>query len=312
MNESFINFKDAPRAEKSQRRKSWVYGVATILGIIILLYIYNLSRAPTGAIYPVNIRIERGNSLPIVADKIYAAGLVKSKSMLRLYTAAIGADKTISAGIYSFKSPMSLMAVASKIKSGEFDVPLIKATIPEGYTNEDIIERLSNLYSKYQTPDEAVAFASELRTLTNGKQGYLFPETYYFFPDEMPSVIVNKLEDEWKKRVEASGTVDRKVIVMASILEGESKTHDEMKVIAGILYKRIDKGMYLQVDAATSTYDTLGLPSEPISNPGLAAIDAALHPEKSAYYFYLHDDMGVVHYAKTFEEHKKNIRKYLR
>ncbi len=308
MNESFINFKDAPEMEKKQRR---VF-VFKLLGLVVTLtfaiYFYSLLLAPNNGQYPITIKVERGDSLPVVARKISSAGLVKSESLFRLYTAAIGADKNLSAGIYNFTSPMSLAAIASKIKSGSYDVPLVKLTIPEGFTNEDIISRVAKEFNQSIGSE----FMTEFTALIKDKQGYLFPETYYFFPDEKPITIVSKLEDEWGDRVGTQSKINNKVIVMASILEGESRDADEMKIISGILNKRISKGMYLQVDVATITYSVMGLPDIPINNPGEDAINAALHPEASPYLYYLHDDEGVVHYAKTFEEHKRNIRKYLK
>jgi UPF0755 protein len=308
MNESFINFKDAPEMEKKLKRVFVFKLLGLLIGLAFCFYFFNLFQSPNGNIYPVTIRIERGDSLPIVARKIYNAGIVKSESAFRLYTAAIGADKNLSAGIYNFEGPMSLAAIAGKIKSGLYDVPLVKLTIPEGFTNNDIINRVA---AQFNQPLDS-EFVINFKRLVEGKQGYLFPETYYFFPDEKPEVIVSKLEKEWANRIKGDDGVSKDVIVMASILEGESRGHDEMKVIAGILNKRISKGMYLQVDVATITYSVLGLPSEPINNPGEEAINAALHPESSPYLYYLHDSEGVVHYAKTFEEHKKNIRKYLK
>ena len=70
--------------------------------------------------------------------------------------------------------------------------------------------------------------------------------------------------------------------------------------------------MPLQVDAALETYKTKGLPKNPICNPGLDSIRAAIHPEKSNYLYYLHDKDGVIHYATTFAEHKANKLKYLK
>ena len=69
--------------------------------------------------------------------------------------------------------------------------------------------------------------------------------------------------------------------------------------------------MLLQVDAAPETYKTKGLPTNPICNPGLKAIEAAIHPLNSTYLYYLHDKNGIIHYAKTFAEHKQNKIKYL-
>jgi len=120
---------------------------------------------------------------------------------------------------------------------------------------------------------------------------------------------------------------------MASIIEKESLNGDERQIVSGILWKRISLGMPLQVDATFlyingkasaeltkddlnidspyNTYRNKGLPPGPINNPGLDAIVAALYPKDSPYLYYLHDKKGKVHYAKTFNEHVANKRKYL-
>ncbi len=104
-------------------------------------------------------------------------------------------------------------------------------------------------------------------------------------------------------------------------------------IVSGILWNRLNKGMPLQVDATLgyvtgkssseltvndlksdslyNTYTHKGLPPGPISNPGIAAIGAAIHPDISPYLYYLHDKNGVIHFARTFAEHKQNIAKYL-
>ena len=99
---------------------------------------------------------------------------------------------------------------------------------------------------------------------------------------------------------------------MASILEKEAKGDNDAPYISGILWKRINIGMALQVDAAPVTYDEAGLPSKPICNPGLVSIKAAINPKNSSYLFYLHDDDGQVHYAEDFSEHRSNIAHYLK
>jgi UPF0755 protein len=70
--------------------------------------------------------------------------------------------------------------------------------------------------------------------------------------------------------------------------------------------------MPLQVDAMPDTYKNKGLPNSPIGNPGLKAIEAAIHPQTSPYLYYLHDKNGNIYYAKTFTEHEVNIKKYLK
>ena len=123
------------------------------------------------------------------------------------------------------------------------------------------------------------------------------------------------------------------VIVMASILEREATSSIDRRIIAGILWKRLDGNMPLQVDStlvyalnkdgdkltsadltASSTYNTyknLGLPPTPIGNPGLSAIEDALNPTATDYWYYISDSKGNIHYAKTYDEQLANEEKYL-
>ena len=111
---------------------------------------------------------------------------------------------------------------------------------------------------------------------------------------------------------EKSGKSLLEIITMASILQGEASGENDIGIISGILWKRISLGMPLQVDVDKNTYTSKGLPSDPLNNPGLLSIEGALNPINSSYLYYLHDKNGNAHYAVTFEEHKRNISKYLK
>jgi UPF0755 protein len=161
------------------------------------------------------------------------------------------------------------------------------------------------------------------------------------FATAKPEDIVDMLHEEYITQVATlqedlrrSGKSEQDMVTMASILEGEVRTEEDRRLVSGILWKRIEKGMYLQVDATFSyligkgsaeltmtdlsldspynTYRHKGLPPGPINNPGLDAMRAAINPEASPYYFYLSDKDGNTHYAKTFDEHKDNKAKYLK
>ena len=121
---------------------------------------------------------------------------------------------------------------------------------------------------------------------------------------------------------------------MASILENEARLYESRQIVAGILWKRISLKIALQVDAAFkyingkttedltlddlkinspyNTYNRLGLPPTPISNPGLLAIKAAVNPIKTQYLYFLSDKSGNMNYAITLEEHAENKWKYLK
>jgi UPF0755 protein len=149
-------------------------------------------------------------------------------------------------------------------------------------------------------------------------QGYLFPDTYFILPGTTPEDLVKRFSDEFDARIKtiqpqitAFGKPLRDDVILASILEREAKGKTDQQMVAGILYNRLRLGMPLQVDAAANTYRFKGLPPSPIANPGLAAILAAINPTKTDYLYYLTGKDGTMHYAKTFEQHKANIVKYL-
>jgi len=174
----------------------------------------------------------------------------------------------------------------------------VRITIPEGYNLEDIAAKLK-VFKNFNRDN----------FLKIAKEGYLFPDTYFLTGKETEKDVVKIMEDNFKKKV---GQIEPKILIMASLLEKESKITEERKIISGILWKRLKAGMPLQVDAELDTYRYTELPPDPICNPGLESIEAAKNPVESEYWYYLHDKNGVIHYAKTFEEHKVNKAKYLR
>lgn len=202
-------------------------------------------------------------------------------------------------------------------------VQTVRVTIPEGFTLVQIAKRLEGF---------GMFPAEDFLKTASGEEGFLFPDTYEFFKESSPEAVVRKMKENFSKKVGAK--ISRDVIIMASLLEEEASSERDRKIISGILWKRIEAGLPLQVDATLTyvtgrasrelteedlnlsspynTYKILGLPLGPISNPGLQAIEAALNPEPSPYWFYLSDKNGDIHYAKNFEEHKLNKEKYLR
>ncbi|MDO8599599.1 MAG: endolytic transglycosylase MltG, partial [bacterium] len=174
-----------------------------------------------------------------------------------------------------------------------------------------------------------------------GLEGYLFPDTYRVYADATIEDIVRKmlenfdrkLTPELREEIVKSGRSLHQIITMASIVEAEISNHDDRAVAAGILWKRRDRGMLLQVDAtvnyvtgkhdprvsrvdtgADSAYNTYrypGLPRGPIGNPGMSAITAALRPTESPYWFFLTTKDGKTIFSRTLDEHHANTARYL-
>ena len=174
-------------------------------------------------------------------------------------------------------------------------------------------------------------------------EGYLFPDTYQVYADAKAEDVLKKIFDNLEKKITPETRAEMKqqdktffeILIMASLLEEEVKDEEDRAKVADILWRRLARGWALQVDSSVhyavnrtgtvfttskerqvdslyNTYKYPGLPLGPISNPGLLAIKAALYPSPNNYWYFLSDEEGKIHYARTLEEHNLNKAKYLR
>lgn len=258
--------------------------------------------------------------------------IIRSPLAFEALARIIGADTRLQSGVYVFEAPASLPRVLWRVATGESGIEPVRVTLTEGMSARNMADAF-----KGQLPGfDRERFLSAAST----SEGYLFPETYFFMPGTPEEDIVTRLRAQFSASIERITPLilDSKesfsdVVIMASILEREAKTLEEKRIIAGILWKRLDIGMPLQVDAVfgyirgvdgyAPTFDDLeidspyntykyeGLPPGPIANPGLESLTAALTPIETEYLFYLTGIDGNMYYAKDFEEHRENRRLYL-
>ncbi len=271
-----------------------------------------------------------------MANDLAAKGVIRSTFFFKVFGKVFSPFAGIKAGDYELDHPQNAIALAWRFSRGSYNLTLERITIPEGLN----VPEIAALFVKNK---RFSAFSStEFKTLATPYEGYLFPDTYLFLPNVTSQQVVDAMTDTYKKRIESlSADIAafkrpiKDIIIMASIIEREARTEESRRTIAGILWKRLDQGMPLQVDAAFTfvngktdskliTFDDLkidspyntyvhkGLPPGPIGNPGLAAIFATVHPIKTSYYFYLSDGQGNMHYAVTHDGHVANKEMYLR
>lgn len=223
----------------------------------------------------------------------------------------------------------------------------ISVTVIEGWTTRDIAADLngrgidvrpSDFYAERLVKDDALlreaSFVNALPA-SSSVEGYLFPDTYRVWKDELPDGLLRKqlLEfarktDGFEAEAQRQGRTLHDVVILASIIEKEARHDEDRPIIAGIFMNRLANGMLLQSDATLNyilqtgrsrlnqtelqneslynTYKYAGLPPGPIANPGMASLNAALHPATTSYFFFLTDDAGKTYYAKTFDEHVRN------
>ncbi len=303
------------------------------MAILFISFYFLYVKAPQEFPLQTVVKIKENSGLNQIAEELERQKVVRSAFWFRIAVIVSSGDKGVLAGEYLFKEKIGVFAVASRLTRGAFGMAPVKVTFPEGLTAKQMGVVLS---------DKLLDFNSlSFETLAKPKEGYLFPDTYLFQPNATPAEVVAILEANFEEKIKSiDGRIRnfkkplKDVVTMASILEAEARTSETRKIISGILWKRLSIGMPLQVDAPFqyaigkntfqltlndlkvdspyNTYKYKGLPPTPIGNPGLAALSDAVTPEKSAYFYYLSDVRGNMHYAVTHEEHVLNKEKYLK
>lgn len=287
-----------------------IFCVAGVFGILILfnfLFFSAPRNFPAGQI----INIEQGASLRHISKDLKTNHIIRSRIAFEAFVIIYGGEKHLVPGDYLFENKLPVFEVANRISKGKYHLAPVKITIPEGFDNIQIAETFALKLTNFNKNNFLVEAKS--------KEGYLFPDTYFFFTMANEQDALESMSENFEKKIASvqseiisSGKTEKEIIIMASLIEREAKGDADRSIISGILWNRISKKMPLQVDAVPATYKTKGLPENPICNPGLEAIKASIHPENSLYLYYLHDKDGIIHYARNFEEHKRNKLKYLK
>lgn len=254
------------------------------------------------------VDIPKGVGLSEVARILKQNNIIASEFFFKILVVLQGGTRTIVAGGYYFEHPEGLANVSSRLVQGISGLELTRITIPEGYTNEQIADAFALQFHLFDKE----------YFLRNAPQGYLFPDTYSFYQNVTAKGVLGRMQDVFNTKTESvreeAESLNKSfanAIVIASLLEEEVQTPEDKKLVSGIIQNRLAIDMPLQIDTASTTYRERGLPKTPISNPGLESIDAALHPTKSDYLYYLSDLKGRIYYAKTFDGHQTNRERYL-
>lgn len=312
--------------------KSKNFKLAVLSGLVFIFFVIAGFFAPVNKGEEKIVRIEKGWGSGEMGQKLKEENLIKSKWLFVFLVWVKGYGDHLQAGEYLFNPKMDLIRISRMIASGEVAPNYVKITIPEGWTNKQITERLIN-YGILKQGDE----------LPQNQEGYLFPDTYYFEKDSEIDTVIKKMTDNFMYRVGENISKDllidssmklKNAVIMASIIEKEVKSEEDRAVVSGIFWKRIenkyplescatiayilgvDKKQYTYEDTRVkspyNTYLNVGLPPAPINNPGISAIKAALNPEYTDYNFFLSAPDGTTIFSKTFEEHQNNKARYLK
>jgi len=336
--------------EQKSKHKSFFtrnefYIIASFFGfvLVVLLFIF-FSPNYYKQSEPVRIDIKHGETFSEIVDTLYERKIIPSKINLKIISFLFEADKKIKAGRYHIPNGLSYVKLVEFLINGT-PAEQISVTIPEGIWQTEvaqILQRNLNIDStKVMELSKSKSFINSLGLETNNLEGYLLPETYYFYPFSTAEEILRKLKlkmdhvftPQMEKQMQDLKMTKDQILTLASIVDGESNYVPEFKTIAGVYYNRLKKGMPLQADPTVqylirekhknkilkkdllinskfNTYKYVGLPPAPINNPGKDAIMAALYPEKNNFLYFVANGNGGHNFARTSAEHEKNVIKY--
>jgi len=307
--------------------------ISVILLIIVfggLKYYYELNTRPVssdGDQKNVKIEIQSGSTTSDIAKILKENNLIRDKNIFRLVSRIKGTEGKLKAGFYELNSSMTPEEILNKLVAGGKDGETIKFTIPEGFTIEEIAEKLGNqnIINKDKFIDltyDIEKFSKEYKFLNDipekmNMEGYLYPDTYEVYKDSTEYQIIKRMLDEFNNKY--NKTIKNKeipldlntyeLITLASLVEREAKVDKDRNLVSSVIYNRLEIDMPLQIDATIQyalenrkeklTYDDLevdsiyntyknkGLPVGPICSPGIESINASLNPEDTNYIFYV-------------------------
>lgn len=315
-----------------KRKRTWFTAVVILTLLILVIFTWQQTLPPKNFPIGQGVNISRGLSAASIAEKMKEANVIKSADILYLALILYHDPSSVQTGLYVFDQPLNVFEVADRLSEvGAGKDNLAAVTLPEGFTVVEFAEIASQ-----KLPDFDIDLFKSL-----GREGYLFPDTYYVPNDFTATELISLLADTYEQKTADMKTTmsehplqEGGVIILASLIEREANTEESMRMVSGILQNRLSIDMALQADASIeyvlghsleelsaedlgidspyNTYLYRGLPPTAIGNPGLTAIKAVLDPIKNDYFYYITDNEGNFHYAKTFDEHRDNIAKYLR
>jgi len=290
----------------------------------------------------VDFRITPKSSLRSAAAQMQEAGVGINADLLALLARWQGGATGIKAGSYSVKQGITPNQLLTKLVRGE--VTQGEVLLVEGWTFRQWRARLDQHPDlKHETLGLSEAEIANRLGIDGGKlEGWLLPDTYLF--DKQSSDIEllarahramkNKLDLAWNERApDLPYKTPYEALIMASIVEKETGRSDDRAQVAGVFVNRLRKGMLLQTDPTViyglgetfdgnlrkrdlqtdtpyNTYARSGLPPTPIAMPGLASIQAALHPSANDMLYFVARGDGSSHFSRTLDEHNKAVSKY--
>jgi UPF0755 protein len=282
------------------------------------------------------VMLRPGYSTRRIAAELRSAGVIRNSLAFVLWH-RVHPRQSLKAGEYLFDKRAKALEVHDRLVAGDIYVHTV--VIPEGYTMFDIAQAVEDagLGSSQQFLEVArseVGLISDLAPDAKSLEGYLFPNTYQFTRTQSMKDIAAAMVKQFRMVAEQIGLrIDvENTVTMASIIEKETAVPEERPVVASVYHNRLGRNIALQADPSViyaelldgryegalhhadmsfqssyNTYTHPGLPPGPIGNAGRNSLEAALHPAKTDYYYFVSDGNGHHRFSQSLEEHNQNV-----
>ena len=338
-----------------------IFGIAGILAALILVFVLD-SMAFNRVQKVVDFEVPSGSSTVEIAEMLEEKGLIDNALCFRVYSRISGADGKWQVGAFTLSPDMGYATLVETLQTMT-PRETVTVTIPEGFTVEEMAELFEekevctadDFYKAVVSGEYDYDFVQAIPTAADGSEhkgriyrleGYLFPDTYNFYVGSSGETVVqrmlenfdNKLTPDIRKQIEERGWTIDQAIIVASLIEGEAASDEDMEKVSRVLLNRLEpnsgfpklqlcstrdyvKGLLPTIpgipvtSVAYNTYEREGLPVGAINNPGMRAINAALNPSTDkkiakCYFFATDYDTGITYFSETFDQHNYIIRKY--
>lgn len=314
------------------------------LFVIILIFIISYNKVIQKPLKSnedtIIVEVKPGDGLNDILNRLDKENKLSNKLLIKVKLAIDKRKLNLIEGIYEINTNSTLEDFISSLDDENGDKDLIKLTIPEGYSIEEIAKTVEEkgICSKedflravkdYELPSFVKADSKKRYNL----EGFLYPDTYLIKNGVDANSLIKTMLNRFRevtKQVKDETQIDlkdedvEKIITIASMIEKEARVPQDRALISSVIYNRLDKDMKLQIDAAViyalgyhvdvvlnkhleidspyNVYKYKGLPVGPIANPGIDCIKAALLPEKTDYLYYIMQGNGSHYFTNNYDD----------
>lgn len=316
-----------------------IVALALLLSGVIILTLMATREPVTYEDISYTLTITEGMTAREVAALLEKKQIIASASSFERHLRQTGQDRLLQTGTFYLQRSSDLSALANQLVQRPANQSL-SLRIYDGYTLAEIDQLLVNLHVAQQGDFLAAVERLVVKNQLPFGEGWFLSGDYqielFEVPDQLAEAMYERLVQtlqEFSDELNLQTHSLNEILIVASLIQRETQNQQEMPHIAAIIYKRLEAGWPLGIDASlryaldawnrplttadfelNSPYNSrkvVGLPPTGIGTSGVAALEAALKPATNLWWFYLHDKNKEIHYASSLEEHELNRKRYL-